>query len=92
VVLLPEVSLSWTASPTTSVTGYVILRGTSLSSLVHVGTVSGRTDTSYIDTSVSGLGTTYWYEVEAVSGDASGVSDPTSVTTPALCLSTGTPG
>ena len=92
VVLLPEVSLSWTASPTASVTGYVVLRGTSLNSLTHVGTVSGRTDTSYTDTSVSGLATTYWYEVEAVSGDSSAVSDPISVTTPSLCLSASTPG
>jgi HD-GYP domain-containing protein (c-di-GMP phosphodiesterase class II) len=91
-VLLPEVSLSWTASPTASVTGYVVLRGPSVDSLTYAGTVSGRTNTSYIDTSVSGLSSTYWYEVEAVAGGSSAVGDPISVTTPSLCISAGSPG
>jgi hypothetical protein len=74
------------------VTGYVVLRGPSVDSLTYAGTVSGRTNTSYIDTSVSGLSSTYWYEVEAVAGGSSAVGDPISVTTPSLCISAGSPG
>lgn len=87
VILLPEISLLWSPSPTTSVTGYVILRGPNVNSLSYSGAVSGRTNASYIDTSVSGLGTTYWYEVEAVTGGSFAVSGPISMTTPSLCLS-----
>ena len=90
-VLLPEVVLSWTPSPTADVTGYVILRGPSVSSLKYAGAVEGRTTTSYTDESVSGLKTTYWYEVEAVAGASSARGGPVSVTTPSLCLSLGTP-
>jgi putative nucleotidyltransferase with HDIG domain len=85
--LVPGVSLSWTASPTTSVTGYAILRGPSVNALTYLGTVSGRTDTSYTDSSVSGLDTTYWYEVEAIAAGSSAMSGPVSVTTPLLCIS-----
>jgi hypothetical protein len=74
------------------VTGYVVLRGPNVSSLTEVGTVEGRTNTSYTDRSVSGLNTTYWYEVEAVAGAATARSGPIAVTTPSLCLSLGTPG
>jgi hypothetical protein len=35
---------------------------------------------------VSGLGTTYWYKVEAVAGGQSAVSAAASTTTPGLCL------
>jgi hypothetical protein len=69
------------------VTGYVILRGPGVDALAHAGTVNGRTNTSYTDTSVSGLNTTYWYEVEAVAGGSSATSGPVSVTTPSLCIS-----
>jgi hypothetical protein len=49
--------------------------------------VSGRTTVSYTDTSVSGLGATYWYEVEAVAGSSSAKSTPAvSAKTPTLCL------
>jgi hypothetical protein len=87
-VLVPEVNLTWTASPFTQVTGYVILRSTSKTSgYGSVRTVSGRSDTSYSDTSVTGLGATYWYEVEAVAGAlTSPASAPASATTPPLCV------
>jgi HD-GYP domain-containing protein (c-di-GMP phosphodiesterase class II) len=87
-VVGPEVTLTWTASPTTRVTGYKILRGTTKTSVTTVvGTVSGRTTVAYIDTSVSGLGATYWYEVEAVAGASTATSTPAvSATTPTLCL------
>jgi hypothetical protein len=87
-VVGPEVDLTWTASPTTRVTGYDILRGTSKNSVTTVvGTVSGRATVKYSDTSVSGLGATYWYEVEAIAGSSSATSSPAvSATTPTLCL------
>jgi hypothetical protein len=87
-VLGPEVTLAWTASPTTRVTGYVILRSTdSSSSYSSVGSVNGRTSVSFTDTSVTGFGTTYWYEVEALADGSSATSSTASATTPTLCLS-----
>ena len=66
----------------------MILRSTSKTSgYGSVRTVSGRSDTSYSDTSVTGLGATYWYEVEAVAGAlTSPASAPASATTPPLCV------
>jgi hypothetical protein len=86
-VIGPDVTLSWEASPTTTVTGYVILRGRTNDALSPVGSVSGRSTTFYTDTAVSGLGTTYWYEVEAVAGGATAVSSAAWATTPSLCVS-----
>jgi hypothetical protein len=86
ILLVPEVSLSWTASPTTRVTGYEILRGTSKTSLSPIASVSGRTTVAYPDKTVSGFGSTYWYEVEAVAGGSTAASGPVSATTPTLCL------
>ena len=91
VVIVPEVSLSWTASPSAGVTGYVILRGPNADSLTYSGAVSGRTNTTYTDHSVIGQATTYWYEVEAVGGGSAASSSPISVTTPSFCVSAGTP-
>jgi hypothetical protein len=86
-VIGPDISLSWSASPTTTVTGYVILRGTDEDTLSPVGSVSGRTTTEFTDMSVSGFGTTYWYKVEAVAGRSTALSTSTSATTPSLCVS-----
>jgi hypothetical protein len=86
ILLVPEVSLSWTASPTTRVIGYEILRGTSKTSLSPIASVSGRTTVAYPDKTVSGFGSTYWYEVEAVAGGSTAASGPVSATTPTLCL------
>jgi hypothetical protein len=85
VIIAPEVSLSWTASTSSSVTSYVVLRGTSSSSLSPLTSVSAGT-TAYTDTSVTGLSTTYWYEVEAVAPGGNAISGPVSATTPTLCL------
>ena len=89
IIALPEVLLTWVASPTASVTGYVIFRGLSVSSMSYWGAVSGRTTTAATDLTVRGFGTTYWYEVEAVTGGAFAVSGPASATTPARCISAG---
>jgi putative nucleotidyltransferase with HDIG domain len=85
IVLVPEATLTWTASPTTSVTGYQILRSTNGTSYSVVTTVSGRTTTTYADTAVSG-GTKYWYEVRASAPSGTATSNAASTTTPALCL------
>jgi hypothetical protein len=86
-ILLPEVTLTWTPSPTTRVTGYVILRSNAKTgSYTSVGNATPRTAVTYTDTTVGGLGTTYWYKVEAVAGGESATSGPVSATTPGLCL------
>jgi predicted phage tail protein len=85
IVLLPEVTVSWTPSTSSTVTSYVILRGSSAGSLSVLTTVSSGT-TSYADTSVSGFGVTYWYAVEAVAPDGTAESGAVSATTPGLCL------
>lgn len=84
-VIGPEMSLTWTASPTTRVTGYQIFRGPNQSSLSLIGSVSGRSTVTYTDTTVSGIGTTYWYEVKAVAGSSTAASSPASGKT-TLCL------
>ena len=87
-VLEPEVTLTWTASPTTRVTGYVVLRSSSRSgSYGTIASVSGRTTVTYVDTTANGLGTTYFYEVEATAGGSlSAPTAPVSATTGTLCL------
>jgi hypothetical protein len=58
-------SFTWTATPDLYATGYDIYRSTtSGSGYVQIGTVAGRTNTTYTDTTVSAL-TTYYYVVRA---------------------------
>ena len=86
-ILVPVATLKWTASPTTRVTGYVVLRSTTKTGVYNpVGSVSGRTTVAFTDTTVSGLSSTYWFEVKAVAGGSSAASGPVSTTTPPLCL------
>jgi predicted phage tail protein len=85
VILEPQVLVTWTASASTSVTSYIILRGTSAGSLSYLTTVSSAT-TSYTDASVTGLNTTYWYAVEAVAPSGDTASAAVSATTPTLCV------
>ncbi len=63
IVKLPRVTVSWTATASTYATGYAIMRLTA-GAYVQIGTVSGRTTTSYADNTVA-LGTTYTYKVRA---------------------------
>jgi hypothetical protein len=84
VILLPDVTVTWTAS-TSSVTSYEVLRGTSSSSLSPLQSVSAGT-TSYEDDSVSGFSVVYWYAVEAVGPGGTTVSAPLSTTTSGFCL------
>jgi hypothetical protein len=85
-VLLPEVTVNWTLSTSPTVTSYVVLRGSSPSTLSTLTTISSATATSYTDTTVSGIGTTYWYAVEAVAPSGTAASGAVSATTSPLCL------
>ena len=85
IIVGPEVTISWTASTSPSVTSYVILRGTTAGGLSSLTSVSSGT-TSYTDTSVTGFSTTYWYEVEAVGPGGTADSNEISSATPPLCL------
>ena len=70
------------------VTGYGVLRSTNGSSYSAIGTVSADS-AFYSDSTVQGLGTTYWYEIEALSPYGSVRSHSVSATTPLTCLSSG---
>ena len=85
-VIGPVVNLSWTDSISGSVTSYEILRSTNGSSYADLAVVSASS-ASYDDSSVQGLGTTYWYEIEARSPYGSSKSKSVSVTTPLTCVS-----
>jgi len=85
VVLGPYVTLTWTDSSSSSVSGYEILRSTNGTSFSDLASVSAGAKT-YTDSSVLGLGTTYWYEVRALSPYGSATSGAVSATTPLTCL------
>jgi hypothetical protein len=85
VVLGPEVALSWTASPSSFVTSYSVMRKSGTGAYSQVAQVSSST-TTYDDTSVTGLGTTYTYEIVANAPGGTATSASKSATTPSLCL------
>jgi hypothetical protein len=85
VIVGPAVNLSWTDS-SSSVSGYEILRSSNGSGYSQVATVSSGA-ASYTDTSVQGLGVTYWYEVVAFGPGGRATSAATSATTPLTCVS-----
>jgi hypothetical protein len=88
VLIGPEVSLSWTPSPSPSVTSYTVLRkngsggGGSFQTIANVAAGT----TSYADTSVGGLGTTYTYKIQANAPGGNATSAIATATTPGLCL------
>jgi hypothetical protein len=64
-VLSVQVQVSWTATPSTFADGYRVFRSaTSGGPYSLIGTVGGRTTTSFTDTGVTFL-TTYHYVVQA---------------------------
>lgn len=66
VALLTKPTISWTATPDPYATGYRVLRSTtSGSGYAQIGTVTGRTTTTFTDTTVGAL-TTYYYVVRSV--------------------------
>ncbi|HJU02965.1 MAG TPA: DNRLRE domain-containing protein [Actinomycetes bacterium] len=76
----PQVSLSWTPSASSTVTGYNLYRGAGAAALTRV---SSSASSSFLDTTVA-AGTTYRYAVTAVdtSGVESARSNTVTVTTP----------
>lgn len=85
VVLSPRVTISWTASASTFTTGYRVLRSVGGGEYAQVGSVEGRTGTSFTDPSVVGAAT-YSYEVQAVHENWTATSDAATVAVPLLCL------
>jgi len=80
---LHVVSVTWTASTSSGVTGYQISRGTSSSGPFTVlASVTGAATTSYTDTTVVS-GTTYYYVVATVAGSSiSSNSSPVAAAVP----------
>jgi hypothetical protein len=74
------VSLSWTASTSSGITGYQVSRGTASTGPFTLLASVGGTTTSYMDTTVVS-GQTYYYVVAAVAGSSvSANSTPTAAT------------
>jgi hypothetical protein len=82
----PQITLEWTDSTSSWVTGYEILRSSNGSDYSATADLEAGT-TTYSDSSELWLGTTYWYEVEALSPEGSATSAPAQTTTPITCES-----
>jgi hypothetical protein len=82
----PEITLEWTDSTSSWVTGYEILRSSDGSDYSPVGDVEAGA-TTYSDSSSLWLDTSYWYEVEALSPEGSATSAPAQTVTPITCES-----
>ena len=79
---LHVVSLNWSASTSSGVTGYQVSRGTSSSGPFSLLGSVGATALSYVDTTVAS-GTTYYYVVATVAGiNTSANSTPVSAVVP----------
>lgn len=86
--LAPRITLNWTATPSTFADGYDVYRSTTnggpYSAIAHV---TGRTTTSYVDSSGLSLNTTYYYVLKSTAFSwSSGNSSQTSAKTPLICL------
>lgn len=84
IVKTPRITLNWTASSSSYATGYAIMR-LSGAAYVQIGTVTGRTTTSYADDTVA-LATTYTYKVRTTYNSWYADSASASATTAILCL------
>jgi hypothetical protein len=84
-IIGPEVTVSWTHSTSSGITGYEILRKSGSTYQPYASVSSSATQ--YVDTGVSGINTSYSYEIETVTTNGtSGPSASASGTTPPLCL------
>ena len=71
---LHVITVNWTPSTSSGVTGYQISRGTSSSGpFTVIGSVTGATTASYLDTTVVS-GQMYYYEIAAVAGTVVGAN------------------
>ena len=83
--LKPKITLTWTASTTSRVTGYGIERGLTSTVTTEVGTVGASTAT-YSDTStLLVVNTKYFYVIRAYVGTWYAGSSVVSATTPTVC-------
>lgn len=79
---LHVVSLNWSASTSSGVTGYQVSRGNSASGPFSVLATVGSTTLTYLDTTVAS-GTTYYYVIATVAGSSvSSNSSPISAPVP----------
>lgn len=87
-IIGPKMTLNWTATASSFATGYTVWRSTTHGSgYSQIATLSGRATVTYVDTTVSGLSTTYFYVLQAAfSNWTSANSVEASGTTPTLCL------
>jgi hypothetical protein len=81
-----QITLDWTDSTSSWVTGYEILRSLNGSDYSAIADVDVGAAT-YPDSYDLWFGTTYWYEVEALSPEGSAMSAPAQTTTPITCES-----
>ena len=88
IVLIPRVTLTWTASPSPFTAGYDILRSTvSGGPYSQVGTASGGATTTFTDSASLGLNITYFYVIRARRTNwLSAQTAQVSVKTPLVCL------
>jgi len=88
IILIPRVTLTWTASPSTFAAGYDILRSTvSGGPYSQVGTASGGATTTFADTASLGLNITYFYVIRARRTNwVSATTSQVSAKTPLVCL------
>ena len=84
-LLKPSVDLSWTPTTSPQVTGYQVLRRTGTGSYTTVANLTGRTTSTYNDTTVT-TSATYTYLVKAVRNSWYADSSTATVTTPSICL------
>ena len=84
----PQMTLAWTATTSTYATAYKVLRSTTTGGpYTMIATVAGGSTTGYTDTTVSGLGATYYYVVESSYSNWTSVNSAQAKgTTPVLCL------
>ena len=83
--LLSRPQLTWTATVDPYATGYRIYRAAGTSAFVQVGSVVGRTTTSWTDTTAGlSIGTTYRYVVRSTAG--SWLSEPSNQVTVTILL------
>ena len=87
-VLIPRVTLNWTASASTFTASYDILRSTTSGGpYSQVGSATGAATTTFTDTATLGLNNTYYYVVRArLTNWASTPTPQVSATTPVACL------
>ena len=66
-ILGPKITLNWTITSSAFASGYVIYRSTTSGGpYTFLANVSGRTTTTYTDTTASGLNSTYYYVMQSV--------------------------